>query len=443
MNSNAERLTSFIEKIKNLSFFQRLFQWNKTKDELTQIASSLIYLLAETETLQNKKAELFSELSGCKKDVEIFKEQKTKLEAAQRRYDEIIAEKEIRITELSKQLASAHTNEANLEKQTQTLSSELAAIKENVKHLQQDLRDTREQNLQLKNEEETRKTEHSKALVTLEKVTEQVHAEREEEKQKMHEQEIERLRKLKETWSDHQTSVKSNVKAICNRHTIEYVEQVPFKGEPDNTIRICDEYIIFDAKSPANDKTSNFFSYLKSEAEKAKKYAKQENVKTDIFLVVPSNTWDVIKQTCFHLADYSVYIISLDSLEPIILALKKIESYEFAQQLTPEERENICRVIGKFAHLTKRRIQIDSFFARQFMEIVYKCESSLPDDILEKVAEFEKAEKLNPPMEKRAKAISTKQLEIDVNKLDTEIESKGIVVEDLSEGLNGVRLYRE
>ena len=40
------------------------------------------------------------------------------------------------------------------------------------------------------------------------------------------------------------------------------------------------------------------------------------------------------------------------------------------------------------------------------MELAYKCESDLPSDILEKALEFEKAEKLNPPQEKRVKAIS-------------------------------------
>ena len=77
------------------------------------------------------------------------------------------------------------------------------------------------------------------------------------------------------------------------------------------------------------------------------------------------------------------------------------------------------------------------------MELVYTCESSLPDDILEKVADFEKAEKLNPPIEKRSKSINTKQLELDVTKLETEIGSKGIVIEDLSENLNKARLYSE
>ena len=221
------------------------------------------------------------------------------------------------------------------------------------------------------------------------------------------------------------------------------MEKVPFKGEPDNTIKICDEYIVFDAKSPGGEDVSNFFSYLKDQAEKAKKYAKQEAVKTDIFFVIPSNTWHAIKQTAFHLGDHNVYIISADSLEPIILSLKKIESYEFAQQLSPEERENICRIIGKFAHLTKRRIQIDSFFARQFIELIYKCESDLPEDILKDVAAFERSDKLNPPMEKRAKAINNKQLELDVDLVEMEVISKGIVIEDMSEGLNKMKLYRE
>jgi hypothetical protein len=67
--------------------------------------------------------------------------------------------------------------------------------------------------------------------------------------------------------------------------------------------------------------------------------------------------------------------------------------------MNPEDRENICRVLGRFAHLSKRRIQIDTYFINQFMELAYKSESDLPPDILEKVMEFEKAEKLNPPQQ--------------------------------------------
>ena len=47
-------------------------------------------------------------------------------------------------------------------------------------------------------------------------------------------------------------------------------------------------------------------------------------------------------------------------------------------------------------------------------------------EILDKVIEFEKAEKLNPPTERRAKQINLKELEKDALKLRNETNAKGI-----------------
>jgi hypothetical protein len=120
-----------------------------------------------------------------------------------------------------------------------------------------------------------------------------------------------------------------------------------------------------------------------------------------------------------------VYIITKDALEPIILSLKKIEEYEFADKLSPEERDNVCRIIGKFAHTTKRRIQIDQFFAEEFLDTLQKAKQ-LPTDILESVIKFENAEKLNPPMEKRKKQILTKDLKEKSEEIKKEIELRDI-----------------
>ena len=160
--------------------------------------------------------------------------------------------------------------------------------------------------------------------------------------------------------------------------------------------------------------------------------------------MVPTNTLHCIKDFVYNLADYDLYVVSADSLEPLILSLCKIEDYEFAEQLSPEDRENICRIIGKFAHLSKRRIQIDSFFARQFIELAYRCENSLPVDFHEKVLAFERSEKLNPPQEKRAKAINTKDLEAENIKIETEVAAKGIVLpnEVISGMMNDLSLYK-
>ncbi len=160
--------------------------------------------------------------------------------------------------------------------------------------------------------------------------------------------------------------------------------------------------------------------------------------------MVPANTLEILGTFVYPLADYQVFVITIDALEPILLSLRKIEEYDFADQMNPEDRENICRVLGKFAHLSKRRIQIDTYFINQFMELAYKAESELPPDILEKVVEFEKAEKLNPPQEKRAKAINLKELEKNTQKLRDDASTKGILIEDgkISTGLNELPLYK-
>jgi hypothetical protein len=77
------------------------------------------------------------------------------------------------------------------------------------------------------------------------------------------------------------------------------------------------------------------------------------------------------------------------------------------------------------------------------MEMVLKCDSDLPEEIKNEVAAFEKAEKLNPPSDRRTKTLDNKELQKNMLQLEMEIKSRGIETEDLSEELNRVRLYRE
>ncbi|MGZ3940599.1 MAG: hypothetical protein ACXVBK_17645, partial [Flavisolibacter sp.] len=76
-------------------------------------------------------------------------------------------------------------------------------------------------------------------------------------------------------------------------------------------------------------------------------------------------------------------------------------------------------------------------------ELAYKCENSLPTEIHDKVLEFERSEKLNPPVEKRAKAINLKELEMDTQKINKEAEAKGIIISnEISSALDDVSLYK-
>ena len=444
MNINIDNLKKLIESIRSIHFFQRLFSWGKIRQQLIDGVTDLQKMESMIEYLNNQNDSLTFELNTSNANLRAANDIVSRFDEEKQRLNYIIQEKENKLTLIEKDLSSVTTENENNKINLAKSENQLALLTQKHQSVEDELLKTKQENTQLNAEEKSRRDKYEQDVVGLNAIRTQIQDDRNKELNDKAIAETERRDKLKETWSKHQINVKSLIKNICQKHTIEYVDAVPFKGEPDNTVKICDEFVIFDAKSPATDDLSNFPTYIKTQAESAKKYAKHESVKSDIFFVVPTNTLERLTQFVFNLADYNVFIISVDALEQIMLSLKKIEEYEFAEQLSPEERDNICRVLGKFAHLTKRRIQIDSFFAKQFIELAYKSETDLPKDIFEKVVEFERSEKLNPPIEKRAKAISTKELEKDLNKINNEAFSKGIIIDDtkISNGLNQLDLYK-
>lgn len=384
-----DNLKIFFDQIKSIGFWRRIFGWRKIRalsydayDEFLSMIDKINYLNGEIEAKEGKIKEL-------DKNIEVLSARLSDLNSVFQKAENKLGVLENEISRINKEKTELLSKIARFEQADQNRIDEFLKNVSAVKAIQKSLEDERNR----LNEDRIREKD-------------------------------EYFEKIRQTWQNHEETVKSVIRNICKTHLIEYVENVPFKGNPDNTVLIAGEYVIFDAKSPAGDDLENFPKYLKAQTESVRKYVKQESVKSDIFLVIPSNTLDVISQFSFNMGDYYVYLITVDSLEPIILSLKKIENYEFAEQLTPDERENICRIIGKFSHITKRKIQIDYFFSYQFLDILTKCSNDLPDDIYKSVTEFEKAEKLNPPQEKRAKQILTDELLADSEKLGIEARER-------------------
>ena len=349
-----------------------------------------------------------------------------------------IDQNNLRIIELEKTLTAKELSIKELEKERDILNIQIKSLDEVktkkteletiLRSISEERNDLKNQNIKLNNEEEKRKLDSKKeieALITLKQSAE-------DEKQALNSIRVrekeEEFEKMKSQWIKHEKDVENYLKEICRNYVIKYVGQEEFphpRNKPDNSIEIMDQLIVFDAKSPSNNNLENFPKYIKDQTENLKKYAKHDDVKNDLFLVIPSNTLHVINQFSYRIGDYNVFVITKDALEPIILSLKKIEEYEFVDKLSPEERDNVCSIIGKFAHTTKRRIQIDNFFQREFLSTLDKAKK-LPREILESVIEFENAEKLNPPIEKRKKTILTKDLKDQVDEIEKDMETRNI-----------------
>jgi prefoldin subunit 5 len=377
------KLNIFFDQLKRISFWGRIFKW-------ASLRSLSHEALQELTSLNNSHAKISDELSEVKNEKNLLEQKVTTLKAQEgdlnisiaRVNAQVEAEKN-KVTELAERLAAAN----------KTISKAISDREREMEDYQKSIDKLNNAQTSLDNE----KTRVNDARVK--------------------EKELE-LEEMKRTWQTHEIAVAQEMKRLCLKHTVTYLDSVPFKGAPDNPVEICDEIIIFDAKSPSNNDLNNFPKYIKLQAENAKKYTKNAGVKKEIYLVVPSNTVKVIPSFHYDMGEYDVYVITVDALEPVLLSLKKIEQYEFADKLSPDERSAICRVLGKYAHATKRRIQIDQYMSNHMLGLLKYAENSLPEDFHESVIQFEKAEKLNPTQEKRSKEISTAKLNDDFTKIN-------------------------
>ncbi|MDQ6890795.1 MAG: hypothetical protein M3Z56_11035, partial [Bacteroidota bacterium] len=68
------------------------------------------------------------------------------------------------------------------------------------------------------------------------------------------------------------------------------------------------------------------------------------------------------------------------------------------------------------------------FFAAEFLELLVRCKNDLPDDILKQVVEFEKAERLNPPSEKKSKQILTMELQDRHASINAEAVMRNVII---------------
>lgn len=480
-------MDAFFEEIKGIGFFGRLFSWGRIRKLSYEASNEYALIRSQRDGVNQQLNGLNLLLESAKREAEAAGREVSRLtvELAQARavLDEHKAQLNERITRIRELETST---EANVEKIAE-LRAQVSSLQHNVEELNDDLTASesrlaealtakvsnanRVQELEAELGEQRRKLEDlNNVLADREKrITQFESAERsrsEEHASKMSELdhfmavlkedkarlELEReaamekqFEDMKRTWLNHERRVEEALRSLCNKHAIEYVgkEKVPFKGKPDNTLLICEEYVIFDAKSPQGDDLTNFPDYVMKQSSEVQKYVKEANVKKDVYLVVPSNTIHLFDEHTVNHGDYKVYVVTVDSLEPIVLSLKKIEEYEFVDQLSPEDRDSICRVIGRFSHLTKRRIQVDAFFCEESFRALKECDC-LPEDMTERMEEYERSTKVNPPVEHKAKLITEKTLQKAVDGVKKESYFLGIETsETVSGSIEAIPLLKE
>jgi len=394
-------MRQLLQELQNLGWWGRLFGWGRIRRMLLEASSE--WEATQASTAQNNQA--LQALQG---------------ELLQSRQQSGMAEARAVDLQRDKDLLNADLMSAR--RDVQRLGSELAAL------------------TQVDNQ---RRVELQTNLTSLSQLKERIAEERLQEHQARQEELERKQQRLRQTWQAHQENARNKIRQIAEKHSVPVVDKFPLKGEPDNVLLICEQYVVLDAKSPGGEDLANFGTYLKTQAEAAVKYTKQEGVFGQLYFVVPSNTLESLPQTVFRFVDYTVYVIPVEALEPVILSLMKVDEYLNVKEISPEDRRNIFVILGRFAHLTKRRLQVDQFFANESLSLAAETENRLPEEMRKEVAEIEKSVRLNPPQERTTKEIGLGTLSTQHKKIEKGLRERGVLPEseNLASGLNELPLY--
>jgi|GEM_PF-374107 len=305
------------------------------------------------------------------------------------------------IGELKNQLIESKSEKDKLSGQGKQIFAELANVKADAKAISSE-RDMLQKQVNRFEEEQARREKdqesHIEKLATAEKnfESEKARVIREEEDQRKHEAE-----EKNRIWAEHENKVVAELSDLCNQPQFMFTSfdntNLPesFHGslKPDFMIEFLEQYVIFDVKVS---EAKNLQVYINDQVKKtAQKIKGNEKIYSSIFLVVPTVAIKDLKKRTFYEEGYSFFVVSPESIAPLLALFKKIENYEFAEAMDPQERENIVDLVAAFDFHISSRNALELQIMKHGIETLSQAEKANPELVAEAMIKKAKMRNVN------------------------------------------------
>jgi hypothetical protein len=289
------------------------------------VVLNVVLQLRKPQTM-NMPVDLSKELAKMEKDLEAEKREKNELSGKGKElYDRF------------KSLESEYKSAVKERDALQTTLTKLESKKE------QQERENRQQIEKLESAQQALKEERQRVIAE----EERNRAEREEERDRI--------------WNEHENAVIATLSELCKQPHLHFTsysnnnlpDEFDGKLKPDFLIDFLGQYVVFDAKASKAESLQTYINdAVKTTAEKIKKNGR---IYPHVFLVVPTEAIGELKKLIYAKDEYYFYVVSREALAPILASLKRISTYELAETLDPQKRENIINMIAELAtHISYR-----------------------------------------------------------------------------------------
>jgi len=192
-------------------------------------------------------------------------------------------------------------------------------------------------------------------------------------KKEISEQERDRL------WKDYENIIISKITDLCKQPSFYFscfsnttLPKEDFIGfKPDVVIRFLDQYVVFDAKISKEDNLKTYLqAQAKSTVSKIEAAQMGSKIYPHVFLVVPTEAIAQL-QTLHHIqGDYTFYIVSKESIAPILSLLKRITTYDLAESIDPQQREKFIHSLADLVSHIRYRNAHDVLLVEKGIEVL-------------------------------------------------------------------------
>lgn len=287
--------------------------------------------------------------------------------------------------ELQKQLENERTDKNKLLGENKRMYIEIQELKKDFQVSDTKNSELKEELTKFRSKAEQKEIEFKDQINKLQSAQKSL----EDEQMRVRKEDEKRLEKESEErdriWNEHESEVKRKLTEICKtpEYSFQYFDNThlpeDFDGKlkPDFMIDFLGQYMIFDPKTSRSD---NLQIYLDDQVKKTvEKIKDSTQIHKTIFFVVPTHAIESLKKLHYYEQGYTFFIISPEALMPVITSLKRITSYEFAEKLDPQERENIVNLIAEFDNHINFRNAADILLAQSGINALNKASQFVPN----------------------------------------------------------------
>lgn len=301
----------------------------------------------------------------------------------------------------------------------ETVTREKTELQSARKYLEKELGETKDSLARHEAEEVRKQKEFEERIHKLSNAEKAL----EDERQRIRrEDELEQTSILEEQtriWNNHEQMVLSRLREACQKPSIGFTihdnTNLPgtfTKLKPDATIPFLGQYIVFDAK-----KSRSIRTYIPEQVKStARKYKDIPEIYPTVFFVVPAQELSELKTLSFVEDGFSFYIISPESIEPILASLRKISEYDTIADFDPQDRETIVNLIANYDRHISLQNAANILFTRESIGLMNSKEG-LHEEIQKEITnrkEGMRTKKLNEAeLKKIAQSMSEQERQVE------------------------------